>query len=198
MRRDDTNTKEHNFIVGDYVLLKQKKVNKWSMAYEPIFYTIIRISGSTITARRVTDRREICRDSSHSKLANTIMHEGGKGEHCEDWRETLLVNTDSADQSSEEWIQSQGEQLQPRDSPEHGGSIDENTLNQSPKDANLQSKDYQPLAMTPAQDTLRPVKDTATPTKHRPRPAQNVPMAESSSGPRRERRRPAYLTDCVA
>ncbi|PFX14222.1 hypothetical protein AWC38_SpisGene21635 [Stylophora pistillata] len=156
MRRDDTNTKEHNFIVGDYVLLKQKKVNKWSTAYEPIFYTIIRISGSTITARRVTDRREICRDSSHSKLANAIMHEGGKGGHCEDWRETLLVNTDSADQSSEEWIQSQGEQLQPRDSPEHRGSIEENALNQSPKDANLQSKDYQPLAMTPAQDTLRP------------------------------------------
>ena len=51
MRRGGTNTREHNFIVGDYVLLKQKKVNKWSTAYEPIFYTIIRIGGSTITVK---------------------------------------------------------------------------------------------------------------------------------------------------
>lgn len=55
MRCGGTNTREHNFILGDYVLLKQKKVNKWSTTYESIFYTIIRISGSTITARRVTD-----------------------------------------------------------------------------------------------------------------------------------------------
>ena len=73
MKCSGTNTREHNFIVGDYVLLKQKKVNKWSTAYEPIFYTIIRISGSTITARRVMDSREICRDSSHFKLANAII-----------------------------------------------------------------------------------------------------------------------------
>ena len=94
MKRSGTNTREHNFIAGDYVLLKQKKVKKWSTAYEPIFYTVIRISGFTITARRVTDGREICRDWSHFKLANAIMHEeGGKGGHCEDWRETLLMNT---------------------------------------------------------------------------------------------------------
>ena len=33
MKRSGTNTREHNFIVGDYALLKQKKVNKWSTAY---------------------------------------------------------------------------------------------------------------------------------------------------------------------
>ena len=34
MRRVGVNIKEHNFCVGDYVLLRQKKVNKWSTAYE--------------------------------------------------------------------------------------------------------------------------------------------------------------------
>ena len=38
---DNRNTKAHNFIVGDHVLLKQKKKNKWSTAYEPAFYTAI-------------------------------------------------------------------------------------------------------------------------------------------------------------
>ena len=51
MRCSGTNTGEHNFIVGDYILLKQKKVNKRATACELIFYTVIRIGGSTITAR---------------------------------------------------------------------------------------------------------------------------------------------------
>ena len=96
MRSNGVNIKEHNFCVGDYVLLRQKKVNKWSTAYEPIFYTVIRISGSTITARRVTDGRKITRDSSQFKLANAIMNEeGAKRGDSEDWRETLLMNSGS-------------------------------------------------------------------------------------------------------
>ena len=37
---ENRNTKARNFIVGDHVLLKQKK-NKWSTAYKPAFYTVI-------------------------------------------------------------------------------------------------------------------------------------------------------------
>ena len=48
-------------------------MNKWSTAYEPAFYTIYRINGSTIAARRATDGREICRDASHFKLANAVV-----------------------------------------------------------------------------------------------------------------------------
>lgn len=33
MKRSGLNIKVHNFMVGDYVLLKQKKTNKWSTAY---------------------------------------------------------------------------------------------------------------------------------------------------------------------
>ena len=53
------NTKKHNFIVGDHVLLKQKKRNKWSTAYEPAFYIVIRTDGSRIAAQRITDGQEV-------------------------------------------------------------------------------------------------------------------------------------------
>ncbi len=61
------NTKEHDFSIGEYVLLKQQKRNKWSTAYEPAFYIIYKINGSSISARRVTDGREVCRDSTYFK-----------------------------------------------------------------------------------------------------------------------------------
>ena len=86
--------KEHNFLVGDYVLLEQRKRNKWSTPYEPVFYTIIKVNGSAITARRVTDGREIQRDASQFKLANVLMYQesGEDNGHHEDWRESLLMN----------------------------------------------------------------------------------------------------------
>jgi transposase InsO family protein len=49
------NTKEHNLTIGDHVLLKQSKKNKWSTAYEPWFYIITRVDGSSIVARRIQD-----------------------------------------------------------------------------------------------------------------------------------------------
>ena len=91
------NTRRHNFIIGDFVLLRQTKRKKWSTAYEPAFYTIYRINGSTIAARRVTDGREICRDASNVKLANAVVQnmdgklEAGNEESSpEEWRESLL------------------------------------------------------------------------------------------------------------
>ena len=169
MRRDGVNIKEHNFCVGDYVLLRQKKVNKWSTAYEPIFYTVIRISGSTITARRVTDGREITRDSSQFKLANAIMHEeGAKGGDSEDWREKLLMNYGSPS----------GQVVQPQAIPEQSGSTEETVATGSSGHTNQQ------LEELPAVQT----EGGSTPT-----PTPRV----RSSRPRRERRRPAYLADYV-
>lgn len=66
-------TKCHNFVKGDYVLLKQIKRNKWSTAFEPAFYVIFHINGSTIAARRISDGREMRRDSSHFKLVNSVV-----------------------------------------------------------------------------------------------------------------------------
>ena len=52
-RQENRNTKDHNFIVGHYVLLKQAKKNKWTTAYEPNFYKIYRINGSSVAARSI-------------------------------------------------------------------------------------------------------------------------------------------------
>lgn len=107
------------------------------------------------------------------------------------------MNTGSADQSPEEPLQSRGEPLQPRDCPERRDSLEENVVSQSPKDTNHQLEDYLPLSMALARETPRPVQDMPRPTRDKPRPAQDVPRAESSFKPRRERGRPAYLTDYV-
>lgn len=55
-------------------MVKQEKTNKWSMPYEPEFYTIDKISRFRITAKRATDERTICRDISHFKLVNVVIN----------------------------------------------------------------------------------------------------------------------------
>lgn len=64
----------NNFIVADHVLLKQKKRNKWSTASEPTFYTVTRTEGSSIAASRITDGREVYRDTGQFKLANALIN----------------------------------------------------------------------------------------------------------------------------
>ena len=72
MRSQRRNSKEHNFKVGDIVLVKQRKHNKWSTAFEPAFYSVIKIQGSAIFIHRNRDGRELCRDASHLKMANQL------------------------------------------------------------------------------------------------------------------------------
>ena len=115
---ENRNTREHNFKIGDYVLVVQTKRDKWTTVYEPAFYIVFRINGSTINARRVTDGREICRDASKFKLANQLVKEdeygpparqvregaedeesnGPPARHARegvDWRERLLRQTEA-------------------------------------------------------------------------------------------------------
>ena len=73
---------KHQFKIGDRVLLKKRKQNKWSPAFEKESYSIIGISGSTIEAKRKSDGRTMQRDASKFKL----FHEARRG----DWRERLL------------------------------------------------------------------------------------------------------------
>ena len=73
---------EHNFKVGDKVLLKKRKENKWSTAHEKEYCEIIKIYGSTIIARRKSDGRSIRRDSSKFKLLRESRDER--------WRERIL------------------------------------------------------------------------------------------------------------
>ena len=73
---------KHQFKIGDRVLLKKRKQNKWSPAFEKESYSIIGISGSTIEAKRKSDGRTMQRDAFKFKL----FHEARRG----DWRERLL------------------------------------------------------------------------------------------------------------
>ena len=64
-------TQPHDIQVGDSVLVKQEKRNKFTTPFEPVPYTVSSANGSMITARRITDQREITRNSSHYKKVNT-------------------------------------------------------------------------------------------------------------------------------
>ena len=91
------NTKSHIFAVGDRVLLQQKKVNKWTTPYEPVCHIVYKVRGSSIWAKRVTDGREVCRDSTYFRYLGKPKPLGGEmtdGEKNrgkpDDWRKTVL------------------------------------------------------------------------------------------------------------
>lgn len=150
------NVKSHNFVVGDYVLIKQNKRNKWSTAYEPAFYIIYRIDGSSIAARRITDGKEIYRDSSHMKLANMLTEESHlqrtDGLDQEDWREEILAETPEETQYE----------------------IPENDQGMAPEEDNSRDKETTPETDKPSQsprkkcDTPKPM---SRPQRTRRRPA---------------------------
>ena len=70
---ENRNTRPYNVTLGDCVLLKQMKNNKYSTAFEPAFYNVYKIDGSSIAARRFTDGREVYRDASMFKLVNSVV-----------------------------------------------------------------------------------------------------------------------------
>ena len=74
--------KKHRFKMGDRVLLKKRKHNKWSSAYEKEYYRITDICGSAIEARRKSDGCTIRRDASKYRLLREAIDTG--------WRERLL------------------------------------------------------------------------------------------------------------
>lgn len=83
-QREGRKTRENNLLLGDYVLVKQPKKNKWSTPFEPVFYVVCSIRGSQITARRVTDGRTVCRDASQFKLANAVINTTDEPERSEE------------------------------------------------------------------------------------------------------------------
>ena len=42
-RREGKQMKKTSLLLGDYVLVKQPKKNKWTTPYEPVFYTVYEI-----------------------------------------------------------------------------------------------------------------------------------------------------------
>ena len=68
------NAKPHHFNVGDLVSVKQKKNNKLSTPFDPKPYVITKVKGSMIITKRISDGKNITRNSSHFKLLNLSMH----------------------------------------------------------------------------------------------------------------------------
>ena len=64
------NSKRHKFQIGNAVVVKREKKRKTETIYEPYIYIITDIKGSTIFARRISDGKTICRDSSRVKRLN--------------------------------------------------------------------------------------------------------------------------------
>lgn len=62
------NTRDHNIRIGDTVLLRQRRHNKFSTPFEPTPYIAESVKGTMVTARRTTDQRKITRNSSHYKI----------------------------------------------------------------------------------------------------------------------------------
>ena len=83
-KREGRQMKEGRLLLGNYVLVKQPKRNKWSTPYEPVFYIVNDIQGSRITARRTTDGRIVCRDASQFKLVNTVINTADEQEAKEE------------------------------------------------------------------------------------------------------------------
>ena len=59
--------KPHNLNAGDITLVKQRRLKKASLYFEPVPYTFLDVKGSMITAKWLTDQKEVTHNSSHFK-----------------------------------------------------------------------------------------------------------------------------------
>ncbi|XP_028407513.1 uncharacterized protein LOC114530122 [Dendronephthya gigantea] len=165
------NVKEHNFIVGDHVLLKQKKTNKWSTAYEPAIYIVTPVNGSSIAARQIKDGREVYRDASQYKLVNMLVrgneHRGRTDEEIisENERETLMKNFGKNETENQEHTES--------DASTNKGEETRNTPGMEIQQAETQQDDKPQLELPP--------------------PEKLQPLRRST----RNRKKPLYLTDYI-
>ena len=190
MADEGGSSKEHNFVVGDHVLLRQRKRNKWSTPYEPVFYTVIKISGSAITARRITDGREVQRDASQFKLANVLMYQENVDEsgQSEDWRETLLMG--AGDMKDQPIYQKDVEQENLLELPEQETTAEPVQENPSEQSGSGSSQQEGGTTAVNCQEVDMPspaVQDTSVPSSSSTRPSR----------PKRTRRRLAYLNDFI-
>ena len=67
--------KPHNFSIGDFVLVRQKKQPKLSTPYEPVLYRITDNNGTQVTVQRTTDGRCITSHADQLKNANCLLVE---------------------------------------------------------------------------------------------------------------------------
>ncbi|CAH3177126.1 unnamed protein product [Porites lobata] len=178
MADEGGSSKEHNFVVGDH----------------PVFYTVIKISGSATTARRITDGREVQRDASQFKLANVLMYQENVDEsgQSEDWRETLLMG--AGDMKDQPIYQKDVEQENFLELPARGATrettaepVQENPSEQSGSGSSQQEGGTTAVNCQEVDMPSPAVQDTSVPSSSSTRPSR----------PKGTRRRPAYLNDFI-
>ena len=93
MENEVVSSKGHNFAVGDHVLLRQRKVNKWSTLYEPVFYTVKKSMDLLLLQDVLQTAERFQRDASHAVQKCKCQENADDGSHeHEDWRETGLMS----------------------------------------------------------------------------------------------------------
>ena len=182
-RRENRNTRHHNIIKGDFVIVKQPRVNKWTMPYESCFYAVTDISGSTVTARRISDGRVITRDGSHFKIANHLMREEDPAVNVPPQEEEV------DDQEREQLMITASEDANPTDQmtrPVEADITPVQPVPETPADGSI------PAPASPRRDVPAPPR-TPTPRRQRP-PRRDVAPRRN---PPRDRKPPASLRDFV-
>jgi len=182
-QRENRNTRPHNIIKGDCVLVEQNKRNKWSLPYEPSFYTVTEVNGSAVTARRLSDGRTITRDGSKFKIANHLMS-------SENTTTTEAEENEEIDQELENQPLTTKELLEgltiEREQQEENQPAERAPVSNTPPTANTPPKPPEPentREPSEAQQTDRGI------GKHRPKTPQKREL------PQRQRRPPKYLQD---
>ncbi|XP_068726392.1 uncharacterized protein [Montipora capricornis] len=152
--------------------------------------SMIKISGSAITARRITDGREVRRDASQFKLANVLMYQENADECCqsEDWRETLLMGV--GDMKDQPIYQKDVEEENLLELPDQETTAEPVQVNPTEQSGSGSSQQEGGTTAVNCQEVDMPspaAQDTSVPSSGSTRPRR----------PKRARRRPGYLNDFI-
>ena len=171
------NVKEHNFAIGDHVLLKQSKRNKWSTAYEPAFYVVTRVDGSSIASRRIKDGREVYRDASQYKQANMLIEDHEPRKIVVE--ENAISQDNDEDPVAEETTQKQ--LISDKETTLPNATTESEAVQEAVEEMPMEIHDHIPENSSVEQTNQ----------------ADKSMVEQPISRPRRTKRKPAYLADYV-
>ena len=93
-------TKTHSLKPGDATVVKRENKRKGQTPYEPYIYIITETKGSQIKAKRIKDKRMICRDITKFKPLRTVKmqeSESGTTRRIKDELTTSIPDTTNPD-----------------------------------------------------------------------------------------------------
>ena len=185
-QREGKQTREAALLLGDYVLVKQPKKDKWTTPYEPVFYVVRETRGSQITARRITDGRTVCRDASQFKVANSVMGTMNDNELTEEEKITIIQNRDEQNmqtvtQQSTATNERNTSQIREDSNVEERNSSSEGDVR--PEQEQIQEEEH-----------LQQLEDERINIQSENKQKERLEREQPEKGrPKRERRKPAYL-----